>query len=88
MHWPGLCPICGMAGRLRGDAELCHVTTGRVLEEVAPGKWLLLYRRPSCQVLRQAIAAHAGDVGVYVLPSPRAVRRFVAKITSGVPDSP
>jgi len=51
-------------------------------------KWLLLYRRSSRPVLRQAIAAHARDADVYVLPTPRAVRRFVAKIASGMPDSP
>lgn len=51
-------------------------------------KGLLLYRRRSRPVLRQAIAAHAGDADVYVLPTPRAVGRFVAKIASGVPDSP
>ena len=51
-------------------------------------KWLLLYRRRSRPALRQAIAAQASDADVYVLPTPRAVRRFVAKIASGVPDSP
>ena len=51
-------------------------------------KWLLLYRRRSRPVLRQAIAAHVGDADVYVLPTPRAVRRFVAKIASDVPDTP
>ena len=51
-------------------------------------KWLLLYRRRSRPVLRQAIAAHAGDADVYVLPTPRAVRRFVTKIASDVPDTP
>lgn len=35
-------------------------------------KWLLFYRRRSRPVLRQAIAAHAGDAEVYVLPTPRA----------------
>ena len=50
-------------------------------------KWLLLYRRRSRPALRRAIAAHASDADVYVLPTPRAVRRFVAKIASGVPDS-
>jgi hypothetical protein len=50
--------------------------------------WLLLYRRRSRPLLRRAIAAHAGDADVYVLPAPRAVRRFVAKIASDVPDSP
>ena len=40
-------------------------------------KWLLFYRRRSRPVLRQAIAAHAGDADVYVLPTPRgpAIRR-------------
>jgi adenylate kinase family enzyme len=51
-------------------------------------KWLLLYRRRSRPVLRQAIAAHASDADVYVLPTPRAVRRFVAKIASGAPNPP
>jgi adenylate kinase family enzyme len=51
-------------------------------------KWLLLYRRRNRPMLRQAIAAHARDADVYVLPTPRAVRRFVAKIAPGVPDSP
>jgi len=51
-------------------------------------KWLLLYRRRSRPVLRQAIAAHVGDADVYVLPTPRAVRRFVTKIASDVPDTP
>lgn len=50
--------------------------------------WLLSYRRRSRPVLRQAIAAHAGDAAVYVLPTPRAVRRFVANIASSAPDSP
>ena len=34
-------------------------------------KSLLLYRRRSRPVLRQAIAAHAGDADLYVLPTPR-----------------
>ncbi len=49
-------------------------------------EWLLTYRHRSRPLLRQAIAAHAGDAGIYVLPTPRAVRRFVAKIATGVPD--
>jgi nicotinamide riboside kinase len=40
--------------------------------------WLLAYRRRSRPLLRQAIAAHAGDAAIHVLPTPRAVRRFVA----------
>ena len=34
-------------------------------------KWLLLYRHRSRPVLRQAIAARAGDAAVYVQPTPR-----------------
>ena len=51
-------------------------------------KWLLLYRRRSRPVLRQAIAAHAGDADVYVLPTPRAVRRFIANIAPSAPGPP
>ena len=40
-------------------------------------KWLLTYRRRSRPVIRQAIAAHAGQAGVHVLRTPRAVRRFL-----------
>jgi len=50
--------------------------------------WLLTYRRRSRPLLVQAIAAHAGDAEIHVLPTPRAVRRFVARITSGVLDLP
>ena len=51
-------------------------------------RWLLTYRRRSRPLLRQAISAHAGDADIYVLPTPRAVMRFVAQITSDVSDSP
>jgi hypothetical protein len=34
------------------------------------------------------MAAHVGDADVYVLPTPRAVRRFVTKIASDVLDTP
>ena len=51
-------------------------------------KWLLLYRRRSRPALRQAIAAHAGDAAVYVLPTPRAVRRFIANIAPSAPGPP
>lgn len=50
--------------------------------------WLFAYRRRSRPLLVQAIAAHAGDADVHVLPTPRAVRRFVARIASGIPDPP
>jgi hypothetical protein len=46
-------------------------------------RWLLAYRRRSRPPLRQAIAAHAGDADIHVLATPRAVRRFVARIASG-----
>src|ERR1700747_516754 len=39
-------------------------------------KWLLLYRRRSRPVLRQAIATHARDADVHVLPNPTAGRRI------------
>ena len=51
-------------------------------------KWLLTYRRRSRPLLLEAIAAHAGDASRYVLPTPRAVRRFVAGVTSDAPDPP
>ena len=51
-------------------------------------KWLLTYRRRSRPLLRQAIAAHAGDARICVLPTPPAVRRFAAKITSDMPYPP
>lgn len=51
-------------------------------------RWLLTYRRRSRPLLRQAIAAHAGDAGIYILTTPRAVRRFTAKIASDVQVSP
>ena len=45
-------------------------------------RWLLTYRRRSRPLLRQAIAAHAGDTDIQVLSNPREVRRFVARIAS------
>jgi adenylate kinase family enzyme len=51
-------------------------------------KWLLTYRRRGRPLLWEAIAARAGDAGLYVLPTPRAVRRFVAGVASGAPDLP
>ncbi|MGB6578497.1 MAG: hypothetical protein WBF34_11320 [Streptosporangiaceae bacterium] len=45
-------------------------------------RWLLTYRRRSRPPIRQAIAAHAGDADIHVLATPRAVRRFVARIAS------
>jgi hypothetical protein len=48
-------------------------------------KRLLTYRRHSRPTLRRAIAAHAGRLDVYLLPTPRAVRRFVTEIASAGP---
>jgi hypothetical protein len=50
--------------------------------------WLLTYRRRSRPLLLRAITAHAGDAEIHVLPTPRAVRRFLAQIASGAPDLP
>jgi len=51
-------------------------------------RWLFSYRRRSRPLLRQAIAAHAGDAGIHVLRTPRAVRRFLAEAASCMPDQP
>jgi len=51
-------------------------------------KWLLTYRRSSRPALRRAVAAHAGHLDIYVLPTPRAVRQFVTKIASAGPAQP
>jgi len=51
-------------------------------------KWLLTYRRSSRPALRRAVAAHAGHLDIYVLPTPRAVRQFVTKIASAGPARP
>ena len=50
--------------------------------------WLLTYRHRSRPLIRQAIAAHAGNAGVHVLRTPRAVREFVATINSGGSEAP
>ncbi len=50
--------------------------------------WLLTYRRRSRPAIRQAISVHAGDASLHVLPNPRAVKRFIANIASGVPGRP
>jgi adenylate kinase family enzyme len=48
-------------------------------------RWLWTYRRLSRPLIRQAIAAHADRAHVYVLPTPRAVRRFVAQADRSAP---
>jgi len=51
-------------------------------------KWLLTYRRRSRPALLREVAAHAGHLDIYVLPTPRAVRQFVTKIASAGPAQP
>jgi hypothetical protein len=51
-------------------------------------RWLLTYRRRSRPALRREVAAHAGHLDIYVLPTPRAVRQFVTKIASAGPAQP
>jgi adenylate kinase family enzyme len=51
-------------------------------------RWLFSYRRRSRPLLLQAIAVHAGDADIHVLRTPRAVRRFVAKVASGIAEQP
>ncbi|MBV9093825.1 MAG: hypothetical protein JO132_08120 [Streptosporangiaceae bacterium] len=51
-------------------------------------RWLLTYRRHSRPALRQAIAARAGGIDVYVLRTPRAVSRFVTKVASALAAPP
>jgi hypothetical protein len=51
-------------------------------------RWPLTYRRRSRPLLLQAIAAHAADAGIYVLPTPRAVGRFIARIASSMAAPP
>ena len=43
-------------------------------------RWLLAYRRRGRPLIRRAIAAHAGGAALYVLTTPRAVRRFIAEV--------
>jgi adenylate kinase family enzyme len=51
-------------------------------------RWLLTYHRRSRPLLLRAIAAHAGEAEIYVLPTPRAVSRFVARAASVMADLP
>jgi adenylate kinase family enzyme len=50
--------------------------------------WLLTYRRCSRPLVRHAIAAHGGGAALHVLPTPRAVRRFIAQVDRDTPRSP
>ncbi|MFI7128378.1 hypothetical protein ACIBQ1_21935 [Nonomuraea sp. NPDC050153] len=45
--------------------------------------WVWAYRRRSRPLLLTAIAAHAGDAELHVIRSPRALRRFMAQVTTG-----
>jgi adenylate kinase family enzyme len=51
-------------------------------------RWLFTYRRRSRPLLLRAIAVHAGDADIYVLPTPRAVRQFLTQATCGSSDPP
>jgi adenylate kinase family enzyme len=46
-------------------------------------RWLCTYRRRSRPLIRRQIAAHGGAASVFVLTTPRAVRRFVAQVAGG-----
>jgi len=43
-------------------------------------RWLIGYRRRSLPLIRRAIADHAPNADVYVLPGPRAVQGFLARV--------
>jgi adenylate kinase family enzyme len=43
-------------------------------------RWLLTYRWRSRPLLLRAIAVHAVDAEICILPNPRAVRQFVARV--------
>ncbi|MEV4578002.1 hypothetical protein AB0K16_32625 [Nonomuraea jabiensis] len=47
--------------------------------------WLRVwaYRRRSRPLLLSAIATHAGDAKLHVIRNPRALRRFIAQVTTG-----
>jgi adenylate kinase family enzyme len=45
--------------------------------------WLSAYRRRSRSLLLAAIATHAGDANLHLIRNPRALRRFVAQVTTG-----
>ena len=51
-------------------------------------RWLLTYRRRSRPLLLRAIAAHAGDADIHILPTPAAVRQFLTQATYGSSDPP
>jgi adenylate kinase family enzyme len=49
-------------------------------------RWLWAYRRRYRPQVRRAIAAHAPNARLHVLPNPRAVRRFVARVACDAAD--
>jgi adenylate kinase family enzyme len=48
-------------------------------------RWLLTYRRRSRPELQQAISAYAPGAELHVLPTPRAVRRFLDQARREIP---
>jgi len=46
-------------------------------------RWVIGYRRHSLPLILRQIAAHAGSADVFVLTSPRAVRKFLAGVARG-----
>jgi adenylate kinase family enzyme len=51
-------------------------------------RWLLAYRRQSRPLVMESIAAHAGEADIYILPTPRTVRRFLARTACAVAPTP
>jgi adenylate kinase family enzyme len=49
-------------------------------------RWLFMYRRRSRPLLLQAISAYAGNADIHVLPTPGAVRRFLAQTARSTAD--
>jgi adenylate kinase family enzyme len=53
----------------------------RSRENRAFWRWLISYRRRSLPTVLAAVAAHAGGADVYLLRTPRDVRKFLAQVS-------